>query len=55
MEGKISYWNGDKVRFTGKVVESLGATWHEFVFVEGHRKGQYGVTRADSFVARVAK
>ncbi|MFM2288825.1 MAG: hypothetical protein RL684_1968 [Pseudomonadota bacterium] len=43
-DSAISYWNGSKIRFTGEVVQLYGGTFYRFEFLDGHRKGEFGLT-----------
>lgn len=52
LKNKTSYWNGDKIRFTGKSQLLYGGIFHEFVFMEGHLKGKTGVAKDGSLAAR---
>jgi hypothetical protein len=38
--GKTGYFNGDAVRFTGKIDILYGGVFYEAVFTEGHRQGE---------------
>ena len=40
----MHYWKGDKIEYTGKTEYLYGELFYEFVFLEGHKKGQTGVT-----------
>ncbi len=42
MKDTVIYFKGDKVKLTGKIFEEYGATWAEFEWIEGHKKGQVG-------------
>jgi hypothetical protein len=42
LQPDMAYFHGDLVRFTGPVIERYGRKWHEFVYLEGHKKGQTG-------------
>jgi hypothetical protein len=33
---------GDLAQYTGNAIEKYGRTWHEYVFLEGAKKGQTG-------------
>jgi len=37
------FFKGDQVKLTGKEYLEYGTTWAEFVYLEGHKKGQKGV------------
>ena len=39
------YRNGDKCEYTGKTVTLHGGLFYEFIWLEGVRKGQTGVTQ----------
>lgn len=39
------YFKGDAIRFTGKTLELHGGLFFEFVYEEGHKKGETGVTQ----------
>ena len=51
-KGDTTYFRGKKVEFTGKQFNDFGETWHEAVYLEGHRKGDYlevGQTVIDTY------
>ena len=36
------YFKGDKVKLTGNTTKACGTKWAEFIYLEGHKKGQKG-------------
>jgi hypothetical protein len=42
---KAHYFKGDKIKFTGNTKDLHGGTFHEFEYIEGHKKGQLGHTQ----------
>ena len=44
MKSKHSYFRGDEIRYTGNWKILYGQTCYEFVFLEGHKKGETGWT-----------
>lgn len=41
---QVTYFKGDKAKYTGKTSVALGMVWHEIELLEGHRKGEKLVT-----------
>lgn len=39
------YFHGHLCRWTGESIEQYGRTWHEFVYLEGAKIGQFGHTQ----------
>ena len=37
------YFKGDQVKLTGVELFQYGTAWAEFVYLEGHKKGQKGL------------
>lgn len=41
----VAWRNGDRIRFTGKTQQLHGATFYEFEYLDGPKKGKIGVTQ----------
>ena len=39
-KGDTTYFKGSKVEFTGNSDVEYGETWHEAVYLEGHKEGE---------------
>ena len=48
MAVKYGYFRDNKIKFTGKVVNLYGGWFREFVYMEGHKKGEIGYKKLDS-------
>lgn len=40
----ITYWKGDRARYTGRVIKVYGGTFYELEILEGHRQGDLVLT-----------
>jgi len=40
----VFYHKGDKCQYTGKTILLHGGLFHEFYYLEGHKKGKFEVT-----------
>lgn len=44
-KNKTTYRNGDKIRYTGKSETLYGGLFYEYEILDGHKKGQKGLTQ----------